>query len=327
MKKLLVILGPTATGKTDLALTLAKKLDGELVSCDSRQVYTGLDIGTGKEPGTSVKGQVLRVKKEKGFWEINGIKIRMYDVADPKVGYTVKDYVDQAEKVVEDILTRGKLPIIVGGTGLYLKALLNGLPNLSFPVDFKLRAELEGLGKLELQQRLQALSPARWESLNKSDRQNPRRLLRSIELVSMNPYNNTIKNLKLKIKDYDLLKIGLTAPRKILQKRIFIRLLARINQGMVEEAESLYRNGLTFARMKELGLEYGMLIDLLEGKIKRKQFVEKLAIKIGQYAKRQITWFKKEKDVNWFDITSQNWGKEVEKLVEPWYYTKDDQEN
>ena len=148
MNKLLVILGPTATGKTDLALQLAGKFQGELVACDSRQVYKGLDIGTGKEPRE--KGKVV---KGKGFWEIDRAKIRMYDVADPKVQYTVADYVKEAAKAVEDISSRAKLPIIVGGTGFYLKALLLGLSNLSVPVDLKLRKQLEKLSVGELQEK------------------------------------------------------------------------------------------------------------------------------------------------------------------------------
>lgn len=343
MKRLLVILGPTATGKTDLALKLAKEFNGELVSCDSRQVYKGLDIGTGKlpkvitltPPVTPRRCQAklklgqgeLNIKRENGYWEIERIKVWMYDVADPKVQFTVKDYVDQSEKVIEGIGKRGKLPIVVGGTGLYLRALLEGLPNLMIPVDRKLRGELQKLTLEELQNKLQSLFPARWKKLNKSDRQNPRRLLRSMELFHMYGFTDACRKAWSLNKSFKILKIGLVAPREILKKRIFDRLLARLDQGMIEEAKRLSFKGVSFTRMKELGLEYRMLADLLERKINKNEFIEKLAIKIGQYAKRQMTWFKKDKNVNWFDITNQDWGKEVEKLVGPWYYTKDDQEN
>lgn len=314
MKKVLVILGLTATGKTDLALSLAKKYNGELVSADSRQVYKGLDLGTGKLPGKEVK-----VKKGEGFWCLDGVKVWMYDVADPRERYTVKDYIDRAEKVIEDILNRGKLPIIVGGTGLYLKALLEGLPNLQIPSDEKLRGELQNLSLADLQKKLQLLSPIVWEKMNNSDRQNPRRLLRSIELATMNPYTKEIKNLKLKIKNFDLFKIGLTAPRPFLREKIFRRLISRINQGMVEEAERLYKEGVSLRRMRELGLEYGALADLLEGKISKEEMTAVLAVKIAQFAKRQETWFKKEKDVSWFDITKKGWLHQVEKKVGLWY--------
>lgn len=327
MRKVLVILGPTATGKTDVALQLARKFHGELVSCDSRQVYVGLDIGTGKEPGKSIKEQVLRVKKQKGYWEIDGTKIWLYDVADPREQYTVKDYVEQASQVVEDITQRGKLPIIVGGTGLYLKALLEGLPNLNIPVDEKLRRELQKLSLEELQEKLRSLSPAKWKKLNESDKKNPRRLLRSIEILSMYPHNKTIKNLKLKIrhhsfggKNYNILKLGLTAPRDTLNKRIPSRLISRVDQGLIQEAERLHKNGLTLERMKELGLEYGILAKLLAKEISKDQFISILSVKIYQYAKRQITWFKREKDTQWFDITEDNWNKKLEKLVTSWYH-------
>ncbi|MDO8499015.1 MAG: tRNA (adenosine(37)-N6)-dimethylallyltransferase MiaA [bacterium] len=328
MKKVLVVLGPTAIGKTDLALKLAKKFDGELISCDSRQVYQGLDIGTGKMPSqnSKIKSQryKLKVQKLKSRWVINGISIWMYDVADPQVRYTVADYVKEAEKVIGNIIKKGKIPIIVGGTGLYLKALLEGLPNLSIPMDYQLRGELEKLSLEELQQIIQLLSPTGWKKLNDSDRKNPRRLLRSIELILMNPYIQSIKNLKFKIKNYNLLKIGLTVPRQVLKQRINLRLISRINQGLIEEGERLLKEGVTLKRMRELGLEYGMLAELLGGEISQKQFLEQLSVKISQYAKRQMTWFKKEKDVFWFDITKGNFSQEVEKIIQSWYDQADD---
>lgn len=321
MKKVLVILGPTATGKTDIALRLAKKYHGELVSCDSRQVYTGLDIGTGKE--ASSKYKVLSIKG-KGFWEINGIKIWMYDVADPSTQFTVKDYVERANKVLENILKRNKLPIIVGGTGLYLKALLEGLPNLNIPIDEKLREELEKLSLEELQEKLKSLYPARWKNLNESDQKNPRRLLRSIELMSMYGYISKQQFSSTNYQKYNILKIGLTIPREILKKRIFARLISRIDQGLITEAKELYKKGLSLERMQELGLEYGMLAKLLEDEISEDQFIEQLSVKISQYAKRQITWFKKEKSILWFDITDKNWRLKLENQVQKWYYKHND---
>lgn len=322
MKKILVILGPTATGKTDVALSLAKKLDGELVSADSRQVYKGLDIGTGKMPG-----QDLVFKKYDLRWEIDGVNVWMYDVVDPKEQFTVKDYVSQAGKIIDDIVKRGKLPIIVGGTGLYIKALLEGLSNLEIPVDEKLRGELQKLTLIKLQEKLKSLSPTKWENLNNSERNNKRRLLRSIELIYMNPYRDTTQNSKVKTQKYDKLKIGLTAPREVLNKRIDLRLISRINQGLVKEGKSLLEQGVSLKRMKELGLEYGMLAMLLKGEISVNQFTDQLSVKIHQYAKRQMTWFKKEKDVFWFDITKLNTTFEVEKLVNTWYYLANDTKN
>lgn len=325
MKGMLVILGPTSTGKTDLALQLASKFQGELVSVDSRQVYKGLDIGTGKLPGSG-EWEVRRGNKK---WEVGGIKIWMYDVVDPKKQYTVFDYVNNSRRVIRDICNIGKLPIIVGGTGLYLKALLKGLPNLAIPVDKNLRKKLEKFSKEQLQEKLQQISPNKWKSLNESDRQNPRRLVRAIELATMRDKNATAVDLMLTTISADLLadtlKIGLTAPREILYKRIDERVVSRIDQGMIEEAESLHEQGLSFKRMRQLGLEYGILADYLENKIKNKEeLIKLLQGKIHGYARRQITWFKKEKEVFWFDVTDHHYLTKVENLVAKWYYQAND---
>lgn len=281
MRKLLVILGPTATGKTDLGLILAKKFNGEIVSCDSRQVYRGLDIGTGKYPS-----QKSKVKS----------KIWMYDVADPRKQYSVFNYVKDANKVIDEIIKRKKLPIVVGGTGLYLKALLEGLTNLSIPVNKKLRNSLSKLSLKQLQNKLQKLLPKKWQDLNQSDRQNPRRLIRAIELVGLKPNFAKTQN-------FDALKIGLTAPRDVLYKRADRKVLARIKQGMIEETIKLHKKGLSFKRMRQLGLEYGVLADYLDGKIKdTNELIKIMQGKIHGYIRRQLTWFAKEKDVHWFNI-------------------------
>ena len=314
MKKILIILGPTATGKTDLALKLAKKFNGELISADSRQVYRGLDIGTGKLPS----GKVF-LKKEDKFWIINGIKVWMYDVVNPKLSYSVFDYFKEASQIILKIQQDHKLPIIVGGTGLYLKAVIEGLPNLKIPLNLSLRRELEQLPLKALQTKLQKLSPASWEKLNNSDRNNKRRLLRSVEIVYMYPYINKSQISNIKYQKDNILKIGLTIPRAILNKLIDARVLLRLNQGMVEEAARLHHQGLSFKRMHELGLEYAVLADYLVDKINKEQLIENLKTKIHQYAKRQMTWFKKEKDVVWFDITAQDYYLKVEKLIFAWY--------
>lgn len=328
MKKLLVILGPTSTGKTDLALNLAKKFSGVLVSCDSRQVYIGLDIGTGKYPNED-----LDIKRGRKFWEIKGIKVWMYDVVSPKKNYTVADYVRDAAKVIHYIANRSKLPIVVGGTGLYLKALLYGLSNLSIPIDQKLRQRLNKLSIIKLQERLKRLSPKKWQSLNHSDRQNPRRLIRAIELETSKRDLGNFNNLENQglAKDFDIFKIGMIASRDILYQRSDERVISRINQGMIEEAERLKKEGLSLKRMKQLGLEYGVLANYLDGKIKQVQgdqgLIRIMQSKIHGFVRRQLTWFKKEKNVNWFDITKSDTLSKVEKLVGIWYSHFDAKEN
>lgn len=315
LQKLLVILGPTSLGKTDLALQLAKKLNGELVSCDSRQVYKKLDIGTGKMPGEKVE-----VAKGRGFWEMDEIKVWMHDVADPNRQYTVYDYVKDANRAVEDTLNRGKLPIIVGGTGFYLKALLEGLSNLSVPANLKLRKHLESLSLKEMQKKIEEISSQKWGKMNNSDRQNPRRLVRAIEVVLQQPQK--IRQINSKLKNCNILKIGLTAPRAVLYKRIDDRVVDRLDQGLIEEVEQLYKDGLSLERMKQLGLEYGVLADYLERKnTNREELIKRLQGKIHGFARRQITWFKKEKNTLWFDITDKNYLVRIEKTVRKWYDT------
>lgn len=314
-KKLLVILGSTSAGKTDLALKLAKKFNGELISADSRQVYKGLDIGTGKMPG-----KFESLKKENRKWIIGRIVIYLYDVVSPNRQYNVARFVQDAESVIEKINQEGKLPIIVGGTGLYIKAILIGLSNIYIPINKNLRKSLMKLTLKELQQRLRKVNLKKWESMNNSDRQNPRRLIRYIEIASA-----TLNNLPPRKHEYDVLKIGLTAPREILYQRSDQRVLSRMNQGMIDEAKKLHKNGLSFRRMKQLGLEYGCLADFLIGKIKDEQsLIKTMQGKVRQFVRRQMTWFKKEKDVNWFDITDKKFlYKKVEEIVSKWYDSKD----
>lgn len=318
MKKILVILGPTSSGKTDLALDLAKQFNGELISVDSRQVYKGLDIGTGKLPSLKFKampeGRQVKSSKFDGYWVMDGVKIWMYDVALPKDRYDVSKYLIDVQKVLEGIFKRGKSPILVGGTGLYLKAILEGFNNLKRSVDLSLRKSLEKLSLTGLQERLKQLAPKVFEELNNSERNNKRRLVRKIEG----------RGRRLKVegerKDWQVLKVGLTADREILNKRIDERVVDRVEQGMIEEAKSLNKNGLTFDRMRELGLEYKCLADLLEGKIEEEEFIKILQTKIHKYAKRQMTWFRnQEKDIWWVDITSDNFESQVEKKVSDWY--------
>ena len=329
MKKLLVILGPTVTGKTDLAIFLAKKFNGELVACDSRQVYVGLDIGTGKLPSGRWKVEDGRWKKNRGFWEIDdlpagrqGIKVWLYDAVSLKKQYTVVDYIKNAQKVIGEIKNRNKLPIIVGGTGLYLRAILEGLPNLGIPVNKKIRTMLEKLTVDELQKKLQNLSIEKLNELNSSDRFNPRRLVRAIELEVGKEYWVDKGNLGNQgiIKNFNVLKIGLTAPREILYRKINKRVDKWIEEGIIEEVKNLRKLGVNKKRFKQLGMEYSVIIDYLDGKINFEQMREKMKMKVRQYAKRQITWFKKEKDVLWFNIIGKDFAAKVEKEVSGWYY-------
>lgn len=314
MNRLLVILGPTATGKTDLALSLAKKFKGEIVSCDSRQVYKGLDIGTGKLPARDVA-----FERHERYWMMDGIKVWMYDVVDPDMRYDVYKYHHDAIKAIREIWDKGLLPIAVGGTGLYLKAILSDFSDFSVKPDRELRTQLSGYSIEDLQSKLKSLSSELWNNLNNSEKHNKRRLTRKIEILMSKERINYISE-RSKYGEMRVLKVGLTARKDVLRQRIDERVVKRVNLGMLEEARELYHKGLSLERMKELGLEYGMLAQYLSGQVDKEKFVKLLQIKIHQYAKRQMTWFAKEEDVRWFDVENENLYAEVEKLVYEWYY-------
>lgn len=321
-EKILVILGPTATGKTDVAINLAKKMNGAIIACDSRQVFTGLDIGSGKYPN-----EYKNIEKKHGKWIVDGIEIYLYDVISPNENYSVSQYVKDAEKIIEEIINNKKLPIIVGGTGLYLKALLEGLPNVEVYVNFALRKQLESLDKQQLQEKLKEVDISKWETMNNSDRQNPRRLIRYIEIALSGGNLEKQKSKKYK----NVLKIGLIAPREFLYKKVDLRVINRLGDGMLEEANNLIKKGLTIKRFKELGLEYGVLADYLEGKIAglegEKGLIKTMQGKIHGYVRRQLTWFKKEENVVWVDINEDDYMKKLEKIVFEWYYYPDAKEN
>lgn len=309
--KLLAIVGPTATGKTDLALDLAREFGGELVSCDSRQVYKGLDLISGKIPD----GQVRRDSK---CWIVDGIPIWMLDMVEPSVIYGVNDYIRDGRLVLEDIWNRGKLSIVVGGTGYYLRGLLEGFENIGVPINEELRQELKDLAVLSLQERLILLSPKRWERLNYSDRNNKIRLTRAIEIEEYLKINEIRETTPL-LRNIDILKIGLDSSTPYLKDRIAQRLDQRLNDGMIDEASHLHQMGLTFERMESLGLECRYLARFLGSQIDLDQMKQELVIKINQYAKRQRTWFRADSAVEWFDIEESDWSLKVEKRVRAWY--------
>ena len=277
--QILVILGPTATGKSDLAVWLAKKLNGEVVSADSRQIYKGLDIGTGK------------ITKQ----EMKGVQHHLLDVADPKKKFSVFEYVKLAKKAIADIFKRKKLPIICGGTGFYIQTLVDGLDLPEVPPNKILRHELEKLSNLELLNRLEKLDPVRFKTIDKN---NSRRIVRSIEIATS---LGSVPQLNKNSAKYNATFIGLNLPADELKKRIRIRLLKRLKSGMIEEVQSLHAKGLSWKRMDELGLEYRFLSAYIQGKINRAEMVEKLNTAISHYAKRQMTWFKRDERIMWFE--------------------------
>jgi tRNA dimethylallyltransferase len=276
--KVLVILGPTATGKSDLAVKIALKHKGEVITADSRQVYKGLDIGTGK------------ITKE----EMQGIHHWLLDVVSPQKTFSVADYKKLAEEKIKTILKRSKLPIIVGGTGFYIQSIVDDLILPEVPADDTLRKELSIKSPEELLLVLKSLDSERLKTI---DTKNKVRLIRAIEIAKTLGKVPAVKKAEPK---YVFLQIGLTLSPEELKAKIKKRLISRVKKGMIEEAEKLHKKGLSFERMRELGLEYRYLADLIEKRISKKEIMEKLETAIYQYSKRQMTWFKRDKRVKWF---------------------------
>ncbi len=279
-KPLIVIVGPTASGKSDTAVEIALLFDGEVVSADSRQVYAKLDIGSGK------------ISKE----EMKGVPHHLLDVADAKKRFSVYDFKTLAEKAIQDISQRGKIPILCGGTGFYINAVVDNLCLPEVPPNQKLRDELSKKTLDELFDLLQKKDPRRAEEI---DRNNPARLLRALEIVES---EGLIPQIKKNASPYNTLLIGLDPDRENLKLRIKKRLEDRLKIGMVEEVEKLHQNGLNWQRLEELGLEYQYLAEYLQDKIsfsEMKNFIEKKSI---QYAKRQMTWFKRDDRIKWFKL-------------------------
>ena len=275
--KLIVILGPTASGKSDLAVEIARRVSGEVISADSRQVYRGLDIGTGK------------ITKK----EMNGVPHHLLDVANLKRTMSVVQYESLATCAIKDIFKRGKVPIICGGTGLYIDAVLTTASFPEVPPNIALRRKLEKLSVDKLFKQLQKLDPVRAKTI---DARNPRRLVRAIEIagkLGSVPVRPPI------LERYNALYIGLTLPQEKLSERIHVRLLARMRRGMVAEAKRLHAQGLSWKRMESLGLEYRFLAQFLQNKISKGEMIELLNIAIRQYAKRQMVWFKRNKNIKW----------------------------
>ena len=297
MNKILIICGPTGVGKTALAVKLAKKFNGEIVSADSRQVYRGMDIITGKDLSDE-------------------IKIWLLDIAAPDEKFNVADYYKLAWQVITDIWQRGKLPIIVGGTGFYIKAVIEGLGTMGIGPDWKLRNELQGRTVLALQEILVRLDPKRARRINASEKKNPRRLVRAIEIAGS---GLTLEQKRPNPK-INKLFIGLTAPYKTLYERIDQRVDERVRMGAEEEVKKLLAKRYEWGN-SVLGttIGYREWQEYFQGKLSKEEVIKKWQFAEHNYARRQMTWFKKRPGIKWFDIEKGGWQEKVEKLVKSWY--------
>jgi len=289
-KKLIAVIGPTASGKSDLAVKLAKKFNGEVISADSRQVYKGMDIGTGK------------ITKK----ETKGVPHHLLDVASPKRQFTVSKYKKQAMKAIVNTYKKNKIPILCGGTGFYIQAVTEGVNIPKVKPDYELRRKLKKLSTFELFNKLKKLDPRRAKEI---DGNNRRRLIRALEINIKT--QQPVPGVK-KEPDFDVLYLGIKKPLSELKKLIKKRLLSRIRKGMIAEVKRLRKSGLSWKRLEGFGLEYKYIARYLQGKLKKSEMIEKLQTEIVRFAKRQLTWFKKYpgEKVHWIKNYTQ-----AEKLV------------
>lgn len=271
MKKVIVILGQTATGKSALAVKLAKKIKGEIISADSRQVYKGLDIGTGKI-----------TKKEMG-----GIPHHMLDIVNPKKKFTVTEYQKKAIYAIAEIVSRGKVPIVCGGTGFYIDAVTKGIVFPEVPPNPKLRKSISKLDGRQLLMMLQKLDRERAKTI---DPNNKVRLIRAIEIAKA---LGKVPSLVTEKPKYKFIKIGLYLPTEKLEKKVKTRVKKMFNAGLLKEIKNLKKTGVSDKRLRELGFEYFEPTE------------EKVIIETIKYAKRQMTWFKRDKEIKWFDASKR----------------------
>lgn len=321
MKKLLVMVGSTATGKTDLAIKIAKKINGEIISADSRQVYKFMNIGTGKDLPKGAKLVKPVLPGLGGYYLVSGVRIWGYDLVHPKKAFSVFKYQKIAKKVIQNIWRRKKTPILVGGTGLYVKSVTEGIATVGIPRNESLRKNIEEKSKDDLYERLANLDPMKAAEMNFSDKNNPRRLVRAIEVAMWNINHGGRKNLKKPdlLKDADILKIGLDiSPSKLLE-RIKKRVEARLKSGFDTEVRELLTKKIPEGSQVFDSIGYKQWKKYLRGRLSKKDAISLWEKEEEKYSKRQKTWFKKEKDINWYKPTSKEYPKNVEKNILSWY--------
>lgn len=295
-QKVIVILGPTATGKSNLAVKMAlrlrssapstKKSGGEVISADSRQVYKGLDIGTGK------------ITKK----EMKDIPHYMIDIVSPKLKYTVAEYQKEANSAIVEIAKKDKIPVICGGTGFYIDSITKGITFPEVPPNEKLRKSLYSKSAIALFEYLKRIDKRRAQDIkNKNEINNKVRLIRAIEIAKV---LGKVPKITQGNPVYKFIKIGLYLPSDKLKKKVEKRVKKMFEDGLLEEIKKLKKTGISEKRLKELGFEYDS------------PTYEKVVKETLKYAKRQMTWFKRDKEIKWFDASVKNLEKEVLKLTQ-----------
>ena len=292
--KVIVICGPTASGKTALSIELAKQINGEIVSCDSMQIYKDMDIGTAKPT----------------VEEMQGIKHYLIGYVSPEERYSVADYKTDAKKAIKEIIDKGKMPIVVGGTGLYLDSLIYEIEYQDIKLDEeyrkKLEEEVEEKGLDVLYERAKQIDEKAIEKISPNDK---KRILRILEIYHATGKTKTEQEIESRKKEveYDYKVYALDWDRQKLYDRINKRVDMMIEQGLIEEVKQILDKYDTFPTAMQ-GLGYKEVVEYLEGKLTKEEMIEKIKMETRRYAKRQLTWFRKNKQTIWLDAedTLQN---------------------
>ena len=293
--KLAVLLGTNASGKSELGIRLASHFGGEIISADSRQVYRGLDLGSGKV----TLEQARRVPHH------------LIDVAEVADYFSLAQYQRAAYHAIDTLTEAGKMPLLVGGTGLYVSALVDGYELVGVPPNEPLRAELENLPLEQLVERLEKADP---EAASRIDKKNSRRLIRAIEIASA---GRTHSAMRQRSPRYNCLQLGLSWPKEVLEKRIEKRLLNRLAGGMIEEVAGLRRQGVSDTRLDKLGLEYRYITRYLRGELSTLDELQlQLGIAIRQFAKDQLTWFRRDSRIIWLKTTEDYFQEACDRIQE-----------
>ena len=286
--KVIVIVGPTASGKTALSIELAKRINGEIVSCDSMQIYKDMDIGSAKPT----------------YEERQGIKHYLIDVVRPDERFSVAEYKRQAEKAIEEILSKGKFPIVIGGTGLYADSLIYGIEYPEIEYDEKYRKALEIQAKTEdgLKMLYNQAKKIDEEAIKKISENDKKRIIRILEIYHQTGKTKTeleVESRKNEVK-YNYVVFAINMERQVLYDRINRRVDIMIENGLIQEVENLLNKYKTFPTAMQ-GLGYKEVVQYLNKELTKEEMIEKIKQETRRYAKRQLTWFRKNKETIWID--------------------------
>lgn len=312
MQKVLYIVGPTGVGKTDLAFKLAQRYGGELISADSVQVYRSLDIISGKDISKDAQFSPLPDLQKNGirtgYFTYNNIRISLLDVVEPTFSFTVNHFQSIALPMIEKILKDGFLPIIVGGTGLYISSLLYGIATSPIEPDLELRKSLDEMDVVDVQK---LVPQEKLQSMNRSDLHNKRRLIRAIEVSKVTRDEKDFAPPK----GFENLVIGLWCDRQILRKRIDSRVEDRLKNGAMDEMESLFENYGELSSQVKNANGYKQLFSYLKKEITLDEAINRWKISEYRHAKNQMTWFRKYGNVVWFDVEEPEFVPKIEEKV------------